>query len=199
MNVPLHPGGIEKYPVDFLNVIRNQFNNRVNSPLTSSVGRLFDAVASIIGIRQTVNYEAQAAIELEAITDPLETKRYSINSTYEFIDVSRNYETVIIDPGLMIEEIVADLRSGQSQNSIGGKFHNSIAGVINDTCQTIKKKYDTRKVFLSGGVWQNPILFTKTLGILEESGFEVYYHRQVPCNDGGLALGQAAIASLTEV
>jgi hydrogenase maturation protein HypF len=95
----------------------------------------------------------------------------------------------------MFKEIVADLKAGLGQKVIAGKFHNTVVNLIAETCETIRTKYGVQDVFLSGGVWQNALLLTRIVPFLEERGFRVYTHRQVPSNDGGLALGQAAVAA----
>jgi hydrogenase maturation protein HypF len=150
--------------------------------MTSSMGRLFDAVSSLAGVRQNVNYEAQAAIELEAAIDPDERGKYAV-------DVSDH----TIDPAPMIGAIVADVRHGVPRGVISGKFHNTMAETVLDVCLRIRKDYRLSEVALSGGVWQNIVLLERTIRLLEGSGFTVYIHRQVPTNDGGLALGQAVV------
>jgi hydrogenase maturation protein HypF len=163
------------------NLLR-QMTLGLNSPMTSSMGRLFDAVSSLIGVRHSVNYEAQAAIELEACLDPDERGRYSV-------DVN-DHE---IDPSPLIGGIVADLRRGVPTGLISARFHNTMAEMVLDVCLRIRKDHRLSEVALSGGVWQNMVLLERTLRLLEGSGFTVYIHRQVPANDGGLALGQAVV------
>jgi hydrogenase maturation protein HypF len=154
----------------------------LNSPMTSSMGRLFDAVSSLAGVRQSVNYEAQAAIELEACIDPDERGKYAV-------DVSDH----IIDPTPMIGGIVADMRHGISKEAISARFHNTMTEMVLDVCLRIRRDYRLSEVALSGGVWQNMAMLERTVRLLEGSGFTVYIHRQVPTNDGGLALGQAVV------
>jgi hydrogenase maturation protein HypF len=162
--------------------VLRQLELGLNSPMTSSMGRLFDAVSSLAGVRQNVNYEAQAAIELEAAIDPDERGKYAV-------DVSDH----TIDPAPMIGAIVADVRHGVPRGVISGKFHNTMAETVLDVCLRIRKDYRLSEVALSGGVWQNIVLLERTIRLLEGSGFTVYIHRQVPTNDGGLALGQAVV------
>jgi hydrogenase maturation protein HypF len=154
----------------------------LNSPMTSSMGRLFDAVSSLIGVRESVNYEAQAAIELEACIDPEEGGRYTIS-----------VDDHVIDPAPVIAGIVADIRHGVPKKNISGKFHNTIAENVLDVCLRIRGEVHLTEVALSGGVWQNMVLLERTIRLLEGAGFTVYIHRQVPTNDGGLALGQAVV------
>jgi hydrogenase maturation protein HypF len=181
--------------MDLLEVLHNQMALRINSPLTSSAGRLFDAVASLIGVRHTANYEAQAAIELEAGADRNVNSSYSFEISTQLPRKSGDESLHLIDPAPMFKEIVADLKAGLGQKVIAGKFHNTVVNLIAETCETIRTKYGVQDVFLSGGVWQNALLLTRIVPFLEERGFRVYTHRQVPSNDGGLALGQAAVAA----
>jgi hydrogenase maturation protein HypF len=156
---------------------------KINIPLTSSMGRLFDAVASLIGIRHSINYEAQAAIELEACLDYKESDMYHFDKEQE-----------LIDPKPVIESILADLSSGLGINRISGKFHNSLAFLVKNVCAEIRKERGICDVGLSGGVWQNMSLLRKSVELLENDGFRVFLHQKVPPNDGGIALGQAAIS-----
>jgi hydrogenase maturation protein HypF len=165
-------------------VLRNQLEKNINSPLTSSMGRLFDAAAALAGVRQRVNYEAQAAIEFEAIADPDE------KGIYEF-----EYADGEIKPKAAIETLLSDSLSGVAVGKISSRFHNGLAHMVANVCGKISKDYDMSEVALSGGVWQNLTLLHKTVSLLEKDGFTVYIHHQVPANDGGLALGQAAIAA----
>ncbi len=162
--------------------VLRQITLGLNSPMTSSMGRLFDAVSSLAGVRQSVNYEAQAAIELEACIDPDERGKYPV-------DVGDH----TIDPTPMIDAIVADIRHGVSKEAISARFHNTMAEMVLDVCLRIRKDYRLSEVALSGGVWQNMAMLEHTVRLLEGSGFTVYIHRQVPTNDGGLALGQAVV------
>jgi len=163
--------------------IRAQLQHNLNSPLTSSMGRLFDAAAALAGVRQQVNYEAQAAIEFEALADPEETGQY------EFSDQSS-----VISAQPAIEQLIADVLAGVPVPKISARFHNGVAEMVKATCLRLSDQCDLAEVALSGGVWQNMFLLRKTLALLEKEGFTVYIHSQVPTNDGGLALGQAAIA-----
>jgi hydrogenase maturation protein HypF len=166
-----------------LSVVRNQIDTRTNAPLTTSMGRLFDAVASLARVRQSVNYEAQAAIELEALVDPDEHCAYPFELGDGPIDVR---------PAL--EDMWLDLESGISPSIISARFHNGVAQMVKTTCEAIRRWEGLENVALSGGVWQNMTLLHKSVSALETAGFTVYIHRQVPANDGGLALGQAVVA-----
>ena len=166
-----------------LDVVRRQIDTRTNAPLTSSMGRLFDAVAALAGIRQTANYEAQAAIELEALADPAEQGAYPIEM-----------EDGLIDPRPALLDLWLDRQSDVGTPTISARFHNGVARMILATCEAIRRQEGIDTVALSGGVWQNMTLLRKTVPALKGAGFTVYVHRQVPANDGGLSLGQATVA-----
>lgn len=165
-------------------MLKRMFEIRINTPLTSSMGRLFDAVSSLANVRQEINYEAQAAIELEALVDPDE------EGAYPFALVDEN-----IDPVPVIREIVDDLRAGVSVPKIAARFHNGVAHMVDQVCRAIRDQSEVDEVALSGGVWQNMVLLSRTVQLLRQSGFKIYVHRQVPTNDGGLSLGQAIVAA----
>ncbi len=165
-------------------IVERQVATGLNSPPTSSMGRLFDAVASIIGLRQEVNYEVQAAIELEAVCDPEETGRYVFDIGPDSIWTHA-----------VIRSVVNDVRAGRSSSMIAARFHNGVASMIRDVCLQLREQRGLNQVALSGGVFQNVTLLGKTLSLLRDAGFEVFIHRLVPPNDGGIALGQAVVAS----
>jgi hydrogenase maturation protein HypF len=167
-------------------IVARQIECRLNAPNTSSMGRLFDAVASLVGIRQIVNYEAQAAIELEAIADENE------NGVY---DVELENRSMGIDVSPLIRAIVADVSAGVAVPVIAARFHNSIAELTRNICCSLRVEYGLNQVALSGGVWQNMTLLSKTSRLLHEDRFLVHRHQLVPANDGGIALGQAVIAA----
>jgi hydrogenase maturation protein HypF len=154
----------------------------VNSPVTSSAGRLFDAVAALLGVRDAVNYEGQAAIELEQLTDRAEAGRYPVSDG-------------LTVPGPEIVRAVAEeLVAGVPVPVIAGRFHNTMAGVTVSTCRALRESSGRNTVALSGGVFQNLLLLHRIVAALREDGFTVLTHSRVPCNDGGISLGQAAVA-----
>jgi hydrogenase maturation protein HypF len=172
-------------------VLRNQLQHAINTPITSSMGRLFDAVSALIGVRQKVNYEAQAAVELEALVDPQEDSTYP----FEYKSIQSDEATSLnIDPTPVLEAIVADLHYSVSQPAIAARFHNGIAQMVLEVCRVIRSQSSIHVVALSGGVWQNMTLLDKTVRLLKNAGFDILTHQKVPANDGGLSLGQAAIA-----
>jgi len=179
--------GVENAELD---IIRQQIDKKINSPLTSSCGRLFDAVSALIGIRGEIEYEAQAAIELEmlAYDEVNETGCYPFN-------VIEQDGISIIKLRDLLSAIIHDLSGNTTQARIAARFHNTIARIITKLCQIISYKTAIAEVVLSGGVFQNRLLLRKTISLLEANGFKVFTHRQVPCNDGGISLGQVVIAN----
>lgn len=173
-------------------ILLQQVERGLNAPLTSSMGRLFDAVAALLDVLQVVTYEAQAAIWLEANTDPDET------GAYEF-DMRRasNGDPVHIDPAPVLSAILRDRQQGVPVPAIAARFHNAVAAAILDSCDLARRSTGIARVALSGGVFQNTTLLSKTIPLLESAGFTVYTHTLVPPNDGGIALGQAAVAACT--
>ena len=174
----------EAAPSFALPALARQLQTGLNAPPTSSVGRLFDAVAALIGVAQVVGYEAQAAIELEALADPSE------EGAYRFARSGKTF-----DAAPVIAAAVEDLRAGVAPATISARFHNGLAALVTDLCLGLRAERGLSRVVLSGGVWQNTTLLTTTLAHLEAADFTLFVHRDVPANDGGLALGQAAVAA----
>jgi len=156
----------------------------INSPLTSSAGRLFDAVSALLGVRDTVTYEGQAAIELEHVADPTENGSYPVNVRDGVVDVAQ-----------LVRSVSDDVLRGAAVPVVAARFHNALADMVLDVCRTLREEHGVGTVALSGGVFQNALLLTRCLDRLEARGFEVLTHRQVPPNDGGISLGQAAVAA----
>jgi hydrogenase maturation protein HypF len=170
-------------------ILAQQLEKRLNAPDTSSMGRLFDAVASLAGVLQVVTYEAQAAIWLEHQADPAETGTYP----FEIASPGGNGPR-LIDPAPALRAILRDLRDGVQVPAVAARFHNGVADMILDACQLARRFTGIKAVALSGGVFQNSTLLRKSVPRLEEAGFTVFTHELVPPNDGGIALGQAAAA-----
>ncbi|MDI6769455.1 MAG: carbamoyltransferase HypF [Anaerolineales bacterium] len=172
--------------------LRVQLERGLNAPLTSSMGRLFDAAAALASVRQKVNYEAQAAIEFEALADERETGEYpfAVNRP----EASLRALSRAVQPRPAIEALIADALGGTPVAVISARFHNGLAEMVREVCCRIRSESNINVIALSGGVWQNQLLLARTLARLQEEGFQVYIHRQAPPNDGGLAFGQAAVA-----
>jgi hydrogenase maturation protein HypF len=178
--------------------VRKQVESGINAFPTSSMGRLFDAVASICGVRQHVNYEGQAAIEFEALADSTEVGSYAFEIDLNSVvpPAGRPHTgAYCVKVGDVIRAVIADARSGAPTPLISARFHNGLAQLVLDLCETIRRERGLQEVALSGGVWQNVMLLCKTLNRLRAADFTVYVHHLVPPNDGGLALGQAIIAA----
>jgi hydrogenase maturation protein HypF len=160
---------------------------QVNSPLTSSAGRLFDAVAALVGVRDTVNYEGQAAIELEQLADVRE--RGSYRAAIASLD-----GRLIVRGADLIGAAAEDLTAGVAPPLIAARFHNGVAASIVAVCVQLREQTGLATVALSGGVFQNVLLTGRVVAGLADSGFRILLHSRVPCNDGGISLGQAAVA-----
>ena len=172
-----------------IEVVLRMMEQNLNSPKTSSCGRLFDAVSALVGIRSHVNYEAQAAIELEmAIANDGDETGYPMDLTL------RNGDRVI-DTRRMFEQILTDLDRELPVATISRRFHNALIAVFAGLAESIRSESTLARVCLSGGTFHNAYLLMGLQKRLTESGFEVFIHSQVPAGDGGLSLGQAMIAA----
>jgi hydrogenase maturation protein HypF len=169
-------------------IILQQIDRKINCPLTSSCGRLFDGISALLGICPSISFEGQAAMELEMIADSAE------NGEYEFF-TEREGEKELIRLRPLMEGVLLDLEKGFPPSRISGKFHNTLVKIGATLCRKIRDERGPEKVALSGGVFQNRLLLERMKAALESSGFKVLVHRRVPCNDGGLSLGQAVIAN----
>jgi hydrogenase maturation protein HypF len=174
-------------------LILRMIAQRVNSPLTSSCGRLFDAVAALIGIRQEVSYEAQAAIELEmSARSSAETDGYPFG-------IRRQDGCWQIDPSPLFEAIVADLRRKVCPEIISRRFHNGLVETLARLACLLRQESSINQICLSGGTFNNLLLFEQLVRALDSQGFEVFTHSEVPAGDGGLSLGQALVAAHSAV
>ena len=167
-----------------LKLLRQQLEKNINCVPTSSMGRLFDAVAALIDGRQTITYEGQAAIELEALADPQEKAFYSFD-----------VENQSFSANPIFKQIIADWGDGVPRSIIAQRFHNGIAHLILTLSERVREARGLQTVVLSGGVFQNINLVRQTLLLLKNAGFRPLLPTQLPANDGGLALGQAMIAA----
>jgi hydrogenase maturation protein HypF len=163
----------------------------VNAPLTSSAGRLFDAVAALVGVRDVINYEGQAAIELEQLTDVHERGSYPVSITGTGGTGGAELRVAGSDLVLAAAE---DLAAGVPASIIAARFHNGVAAAIVTVCGWLREQTGLTVVALSGGVFQNLLLTSQVVTRLTDEGFRVLVHSRVPCNDGGISLGQAAVA-----
>lgn len=164
-------------------ILKKQIESGVNTPFTSSMGRLFDAVASLSGLRHHISYEAQAAIELEQEINSFQKDAYHFMISKSSIRIEN-----------LLKEIIKDIENQITIADIAAKFHNGIVNLVRDICVKIRDERRLDTVALSGGVWQNLHLLKRTMEILRSEGFTVLIHHNVPANDGGISLGQIAIA-----
>jgi hydrogenase maturation protein HypF len=170
-------------------IVLQMMEKEINCPRTSSLGRLFDAVAAIVGLRGRVAFEGQAAIELEAIADSTETGRYA-SPWQEQAD-----GVMIIPSASIIRSVVKDLCDGRPPAIISARFHNTLVALFDDLCRELRGRTGIEQVALSGGVFQSDRMLSGLSTALANSGFEVLTHRIVPANDGGISLGQAVVAA----
>ncbi|GGU50157.1 carbamoyltransferase HypF [Lentzea flava] len=177
--------------VDLPVVHRNAWNpvvalarNGVNAPLTSSAGRLFDAAAALLDVRDVITYEGQAAIELEQRADPSTSDSYSAGT-----------DGLVLHGEDLLRALVADRQAGVDVAVIAARFHNGLAAAVVACCAAAREETGLAAVALSGGVFQNALLLRRTAEGLRRGGFRVLTHRLVPPNDGGISLGQAAVAA----
>jgi hydrogenase maturation protein HypF len=173
-----------------IEIIKQQLKGKINSPLASSAGRLFDAVSALAGVRGEIDYEAQAAIELEMLApdqlDKLEAYPFSIVG---------DGEMGVVKLRELLAAVVGDVRNKVPVPEISLKFHITVAGIVTKMCKLIAREDNIKRVALSGGVFQNRLLLKLASTALKREGFEVLTHRLVPANDGGISLGQAVVAN----
>jgi hydrogenase maturation protein HypF len=170
-------------------LIQQQIDRNLNTPRTSSCGRLFDAVSSLLGIRQKVEYEGQAAVELEmAADDNFTSGRYGFQ-----IEIKDGIGVIRLKE--MLLGIIADIQRGVPTATISALFHNTLTQITLKVCLDLSCETGIRHVALSGGVFQNRRLFNQVCDGLRSEGLVPLVHRLVPCNDGGISLGQAVVAN----
>jgi len=175
--------------VEELAALDAQLRAGLNAPPTSSMGRLFDAVASLAGICHHATYEAQPACELEAAA------RSAVTATKGEAPYAFTQEGDLVDPAPVIRAMAGDVAAGQPAPVMAARFHAAVADMVRDVCLRLRRETGLQRVALSGGVWQNLLLLELAVTRLEAAGFAVLTHRVVPANDGGLALGQLVIAA----
>ena len=173
-----------------LELIKKQIEKGINSPLTSSCGRLFDGVSALMNIRHVVDYEGQAAIELEMIAG----EGKDTGKRYPF-EIREEQGIKIVRLQELFAAILDDLDHGVTKTEISSCFHHSVARMVVRMCQILARDTGINNVALSGGVFQNRLLLRLISGYLEKTGLNVITHREVPTNDGGISLGQAVIGN----
>jgi hydrogenase maturation protein HypF len=178
---------LQDVPEKQLSLVDVMIARRIQTVDTSSCGRLFDAIAALVGLGGRVSFEGQAAIALES------SAQVGLEAQYAF--GIEGLEAMEIDMRPMLREIVRDLSAGRDIGSISACFHNTVAAAIVEVCQRLRRQEGMHRVCLSGGVFQNVYLLERTLKGLYCHAFEVFQHKLVPPNDGGVSLGQAVIAN----
>jgi hydrogenase maturation protein HypF len=172
-----------------LRIVKQQIERGINTPLTSSCGRLFDAVAALLGFQGQAAYEGQAAVQLEMMAYDGED-----SASYPF-SINEGEGGRVIQLADTWGGILEDLRDGVPDATMALRFHQTVVQMIVEMCRRLAEESGLNRVALSGGCFQNRLLLTESVHHLEEAGFEALTHSQVPCNDGGVSLGQAVIAN----
>lgn len=181
-----HLAPVQAFSDRELGILQTMLQRNLNAPVTSSAGRLFDALASIVGLRQHTQFEGQAAMELEFAIAEFDT-----DDRYSFEIVTATNSPSIVDWMPTVPEILTDIKSGLSLGYISAKFHNMLVEAI----VTVAQQIGTERVVLTGGCFQNKYLTERSIKRLIQEGFRPYWHQQIPPNDGGIALGQIVAAS----
>jgi hydrogenase maturation protein HypF len=185
---------VQAFSREELRILRTMLQRGVNAPLAASAGRLFDAIAAIVGLRQEAGFEGQAAMELEFALDGIETDR---QYRFEIVEGRRHdrSSSAIVDWEPMAREILKDARRRVPVAEISAKFHNTLAAII----VAVARRLSQERVVLSGGCFQNRYLTERAVSRLRREGFRPYWHQRIPPNDGGIALGQIRGAALEQV
>jgi hydrogenase maturation protein HypF len=173
-------------------IITDMMKKQINIPMTSSLGRLFDGIAAIIGIRNQVSFEGQAALELE-MKSSCDLAEVMSTSPYDFSWENKSQRIIHIEP--FIKGVAADIMNGVLPSVISRKFHCTLILLFTQLAREIAKETGLNRVVLSGGVFQSAILLSGLIQCLSKEGLTVLTHRLVPANDGGIALGQALVAA----
>jgi len=179
--------GLQRWQRQHLQILVQMMKAGVNCPLTSSCGRLFDGVAALLGLRDRIAYEGQAAIELEQCLQPTED-----HYDYELLQSSTR---LLLNPRMIFVQLVEDIAAGRSVGYLSGKFHQTLVEMFSEACSRLAAAHGLHRVVCSGGVWQNVFLLERLQEKLAAVGLEVYTPRLLPANDGGISLGQAVIGA----
>jgi hydrogenase maturation protein HypF len=178
-----------RLPAASLRTIRRMVERKINSPMTSSVGRLFDAVASLAGVRDSVSHEGQAAMQLEWLASSVAPE-----AAYPF-ELDGTGASIVVDTRPLVRAVSRDVDRDVEVARIARRFHSTLVEMIRGVCIMLRKTHKVDKTVLSGGVFMNALLTIEVTARLEQEGFAVYRHVKVPPNDGGLSLGQLAVAA----
>ena len=173
-------------------VLAHQLSTGLGCVPTSSIGRLFDAVSSLVGVRHTVDYEAEAAIELESLA-----RSVPVATPYRFAITDSDGGPVLADPAPVLRAVVADVRRGASAADVASRFHLAVSALVADLADHERQRTGLDVVVLAGGVFQNALLLDSSTRLLEARGFTVLRPRLLPPHDGGIAFGQILVGSLS--
>jgi hydrogenase maturation protein HypF len=187
----LHLAPLHAFRPQDRNLLARLLERRINTPLTSSVGRLFDAVASLIGLSQRTTFEGQAAMSLEHIADAGVQEAYPLPMELPPVAPASRTSPLVLDWQPLVAALLIDLRRGISAAVMAARFHNALVEAIVSVARTI----GTSRVALSGGCFQNRLLTERAVQRLTQAGYRVLLHRQVPPNDGGISVGQVMVAA----
>jgi len=202
----VYKDGFWRFKIDFIKgidknkwkILKNASLAGVDFPLASSMGRLFDAAASLILAKKKAGFEAELAIELEEFATSYELSlgfaRDKPATSYE-LNITKTKDQYIIDPALTFIGIIKDLNRREPKERIAYKFHLTVAEMIKKMCLILRGETKINKVALSGGVFQNSLLLKSSLDLLYKYNFQVFTHKKLPCNDACISLGQAIIAA----
>jgi hydrogenase maturation protein HypF len=166
--------------------VRQALDKKINTPVTSSCGRLFDAVSALCGVRRSISFEGQAAIELEMILDESEAGAYPVHISED--------EPMILEAAPLIAGAVKDLLWGVDPGRVSARFHNWLTYSLHNMAVRLREREGLQTVALSGGCFQNACLLKNLKMTLSESGFNVIINKLVPANDGGISFGQVVVA-----
>ncbi len=188
--VDLHDNPFSRgLPRPFLALIEQLITRKINTPTTTSIGRLFDAVAALNGVCNHTSFEGQAAMRLESLA------AQSPDELGYPVDLVHSSDTLVLDPRPLIRAVVADRTAGIAPTRIARRFHTALVDAVVATCTVLREATGLTRVVLSGGVFNNAILACETPAALARAGFTAHRHRRIPPGDGGLALGQLAVAA----
>lgn len=180
-------GLVKKIDRKNIAVLIDMMDKKINSPLTSSMGRLFDAVTAIVLSKEKSAFEAELPIELESIAEE------SCDGLYDFV-IKYNKDAPVIGTSRVIKGVVHDMLRKIDKSIISAKFHNTVADMISRTASSLRKRSGINKIVLTGGVFQNRYLVNRAKSMLDRSGFKIYTHSNIPANDSGIPIGQIALA-----
>jgi hydrogenase maturation protein HypF len=183
---------VQSFTAAELDLLRQMLRKQINAPVTSSSGRIYDAVSSLAGIRQITRFEGQSAMELESALDGAITdESYPVRLSESGFSAGDQQSALIIDWQPLALAIIDDLGSGVPAGTISAKFHNTMV----ESIIAVARRVNEKKVALTGGCFQNQYLTERAVQRLQDEGFSPYWHQRIPPNDGGISLGQVVAAS----